>query len=650
MRIFTIRNLFACAFLLAGIQALAQPSNDTPCTAEVITVDGGIISADNTNATADANEVVPPPGMPPEPCYTAWCNGDTDVQTSIWYTFVAPANGAVIATTCLEGTSNDTQIAIWEATDCNDYTTFTYFGANDDMPDACTAGNQYASTLSVDGLTAGNTYYLQVDTYDGTTGTIDVEITTGVPSSLVNFIHNSGDAFLATVDIRVNGELLKDDLIFQTCSGYIPVPADVDAYVTVNPSTSVDDSAPIFSMNITLLSSLNYVATLTGIASATGYNPAPPVDLAFYAGAEFNAANPGDVALLFQHGITDAPASFDVFEATSSTQLNDNLMYDGYSGEGFINIAANNMSISTTDGTTDLNLTFCAPFTTAGQFQVGMVLAYSGFIDPANNSDGMPAGLYAVNHIDGTFMPLIPGLCPIPDNDDICNATTLIVDDTPTEFDNSFASLENNESSPTNLPNNDPEADCLNQWCDGILDGTLWFNFVAPSSGNVIVTTCFDVTFDTQVAVCTVGNCSDFSTVTYVGQNDDMENGCGGGDQYASYLILTGLTPGETYHIQVDGWEGSTGVSSIQVLNNSGVSEFDPKQLKVYPVPATDQIRIDGVRGSAQIQISDLTGKIQYQGNYQQGSAIDVKALSTGVYNVTVSSTHGVQSILMIKE
>ncbi|MBX7052072.1 MAG: T9SS type A sorting domain-containing protein [Flavobacteriales bacterium] len=650
MRIFIIQRFILCFFILTGISAFAQPGNDTPCAAEVIAVDGGIITGDNTGATADANEIVPPPGMPPEPCYTAWCDGDPDVQTSIWYTFVAPANGAVNITTCLEGTSLDTQIAVWETTDCADYGSYTYFGANDDMPDPCTLGNQYASTLAVDGLIPGNTYYLQVDSYDGTTGVIEIEITTGVPTSLVNFMHNSGDAMLATVDIRVNGELVADDLAFQTCTGYISIPADVDAYVTVNPSTSVDDSAPIFSMNTTLMSALNYVAALTGIASETGYNPAPPVDIAFYAGAELNAANPGDMAIMFQHGITDAPANIDVFDANGALMLNDNLAYNGFSAEGFVNMTAQNMTITTTDGTNDLNLTFCAPFNSVGQFQVAFVLAYSGFVDPANNSDGVAAGLYAVNHIDGTFMPLIPGPCPIPDNDDICNATTLVVNDTPTDFDNTFASIQPGESSPANLNNNDPEADCLTQWCDGVLNGSLWYSFVAPSSGSVIVTTCFDVTFDTQVAVCTVGNCADFNTVTYIGQNDDMENGCTGGDQYASNLVLNGLTPGTTYYVQVDGWEGATGLSSIQVLDNSSVAVINSTSLKVYPVPASEQIRIDGIRGTASVQITDMTGKAILQSNYQQGSSIDIKSLSPGIYHVVVSTPTGLQSLRMIKE
>lgn len=650
MRISTLKNLFVFVIVLSGLKSFAQPSNDTPCAAESIVVDGAIASGDNTGATADINEIVPPPGAPPEPCYTAWCNGDTDVQASIWYTFIAPENGAVNVTTCLEGTTEDTQIAVWEATDCSDYTTFNYLGANDDMIDACTVGNQYASTASVDGLTPGNLYYVQVDTYDGTEGTIDIQITTGTPTSFVNFIHNSGDIMLGTVDIRIDGELYMDDFMFQTCSGYIPVPADSIITITINASDSNDDLNPIYSFDASLNSTMDYIATIIGIASTTGYSPAPSVSIALFAGAEQSAANPGDMALLFQHGITDAPEFVDVSNAVSGDPFNVDLAFGGYSSEGFINMTAQNISIQTTDNETDLGLTFCAPFANAAPFQIGMVVAYSGFVNPANNSNGAPAGLFAVNHIDGTFMPLLPGECPVVANDNVCNAIELSINDAPTEFDNSFATVEMNETSPTNLPNDDPEADCLTQWCDGVLNGTVWFKFSAPESGNVIVTTCFDVTIDTQLAVCTIDDCNNYSTLSYILQNDDMENGCGGGDEFASYLIVDGLTPGNMYYIQVDGWEGMTGVANIQVLDNNAVAEVSSTTLKAYPIPAKEQIRIEGLNGNAQIQICDMTGKIHFNGLYRPGSAIDINSLATGVYQIIVKGTDGIKTIRMIKE
>ncbi|MBX7240406.1 MAG: T9SS type A sorting domain-containing protein [Bacteroidia bacterium] len=143
------------------------PGNDLPCNAVPLAFNTSYIYG-NGGATVDAGETAITP--PLTSCLTGWC--DTGIETSIWFTFVAPASGFVEIDACNAGTNFDTQLAVYSATNCNDYTTFSYIGANDDGT-GCTA---YASNLTLGCLTPGATYYLLVDGYQADTGLVEIFI------------------------------------------------------------------------------------------------------------------------------------------------------------------------------------------------------------------------------------------------------------------------------------------------------------------------------------------------------------------------------------------------------------------------------------------------------------------------------------------
>jgi hypothetical protein len=632
------------------LTAFAQPTNDNVCDALAVTLDALPISIDNAGATFQTNEIVPPPSMGGDPCFTSWCNGDPEVQNSVWFTFVAPLNGAVEITTCLEGTEIDTQLGLYQSTACDDFSAFVPIAANDDIPGDCSDGAQYASALLLDGLTPGETYHVQVDGTDGEEGIFEIQILTGVPKALVNFIHNSADAMLEVVDIRVNGELVADDILFRTCTGYIEVVAGEDVSITINPDNSSDDSEAYYTLSENFNSTLNYVATVYGIYSESGYTPAPSLSISVFENAQIFSETLGVLPLLLFHGVTDAP-TVDVNSLENALLLSDNLTSGAYSAEGYINITEANFTISLSDENGNpLGIEFCAPFAAAAQFGFAFTVVASGFLNPAVNSNGPDFGIFVVNHFDGTFIELSSGACQFPTNDEICAAANLIVNDPPSSFDNTLASVQENESSPYNLPNDDPEADCVSQWCDGSLDATLWFTFIAPASGNVMVTTCFETTFDTQVTICSVGDCNDFQTVTYLASNDDAEGGCSAGDTYASTLYYTGLTAGNTYHIQLDGWEGSSGPFDIQVLDAVGVANANELDFDVFPNPAKDQITISGLSANSRIEIRDVAGRLFYASTTNPNGTIDTSSLASGVYTLIAKSDVSQKSTLLIIE
>ncbi|MCH2197811.1 MAG: T9SS type A sorting domain-containing protein [Flavobacteriales bacterium] len=149
------------------------PLYDEPCNAEEVTVDGAVVIMDNTDAIASLNEVTPGGGN----CALQgiWCEGG--VSNSVWASFVAPESGSVYVSTCVEETLFDTQIALWSGDDCGDQTTFELISANDDILGGCGPGAFFASGMFAGCLNPGETYYIQVDGWNGAVGQVGVEVT-----------------------------------------------------------------------------------------------------------------------------------------------------------------------------------------------------------------------------------------------------------------------------------------------------------------------------------------------------------------------------------------------------------------------------------------------------------------------------------------
>ena len=192
-----MKSLFVLSFFVVFVNSLSgQVANDQPCNATTIEVGDSIYTVDNTSATADSLEPVPMPYLPDFSCVLSWCNDALEVDNSVWYSFVAPTNGAVVISTCNDSNTVDTQLALWQVGTCDDYGTYDLIVANDDMFNGCSGGEVYSSTISIDNLIAGQIYYIQVDGWQADVGLVGINVSPGQPNSLVNFIHNSGDQAL----------------------------------------------------------------------------------------------------------------------------------------------------------------------------------------------------------------------------------------------------------------------------------------------------------------------------------------------------------------------------------------------------------------------------------------------------------------------
>ncbi|MGR6087650.1 MAG: hypothetical protein ACU4F9_05725 [Arcticibacter sp.] len=110
---------------------------------------------------------------------------------------------------------------------------------------------------------------------------------------------------------------------------------------------------------------------------------------------------------------------------------------------------------------------------------------------------------------------------------------------------------------------------------------TVWYSFVAPASSCVKMRTGLGTLTNTQIAVYGPVNGSVAagagSTLPFLACNDDLPP-CGSNTYPTSLVELTGLTPGMTYYISVDGYGGQTGSFTLFVMDSGtgGALPFPP--------------------------------------------------------------------------
>lgn len=133
-------------------------TNDDACDADALAL-GVTTPFDLTGTSAQAGEPSPGAGTGASSCDSqdGWCSFETDVDASVWYTFVAPENGCVD----IELTGGDSQLAVWSVDDCGDFGSYVEVAANDD------GGDGLAGALFNLSLEPGETYYVQVDDFGG---------------------------------------------------------------------------------------------------------------------------------------------------------------------------------------------------------------------------------------------------------------------------------------------------------------------------------------------------------------------------------------------------------------------------------------------------------------------------------------------------
>lgn len=216
-------------------------------------------------------------------------------------------------------------------------------------------------------------------------------------------IHNCADNAADTVDIWVNGPTTTklENLAFRTATAYLNLNAGT-YNIGIAPKTSTVVTDTFYNLNASLAANGKYVAVVGGIESTTGYNPAPSLRISVYATARETASNGANTDLLILHGSTDAP-TVDVRSGTS-TLVND-IAFGSFSNYVELPTADYKVRITTSTGATTVQ-TYSAPLQTLGLGGQSIVVLASGFLNPANNSNGPAFGLYVALATGGVLVPL----------------------------------------------------------------------------------------------------------------------------------------------------------------------------------------------------------------------------------------------------
>ncbi|MBP5983236.1 MAG: T9SS type A sorting domain-containing protein [Fluviicola sp.] len=152
-------------------------------------------------------------------------------------------------------------------------------------------------------------------------------------------------------------------------------------------------------------------------------------------------------------------------------------------------------------------------------------------------------------------------------NDLVCGADTLALNTNYT-FNNTGATVSLDE---INIAPAVTGAQTTTGWINNTLNGTTWFKFIAPASGQVRID--FTATnYNGQAAVYDAASCSDFNNnFDILAANDNAI----GGTSLAPNFTVCGLTPGDAYYIMHDGFTGTSGVYGIritEVVVNAGTA------------------------------------------------------------------------------
>ncbi|MDX2248194.1 MAG: T9SS type A sorting domain-containing protein [Bacteroidia bacterium] len=595
------------------VNSIVSPANDSLCNATALTVGAGCAGSpngDNTGSLAEAGE-------PVASCFVGGTN-------SVWYSFVGPASGYVsVSTDFLVGTNGDTEIAIYELPGGNCANPSSLVELACDQDGGTTVN--FNSVISSAPVTPGNTYYVSVSGWNGTEGSFCIEVTESIPpvnDSLCNAVQLTLGAGCIGTNGTTQDATLETNEDPASCggssntvwywfiapsSGFVNVSTDTTGVGGTNAATDValfalpgnDCSAPgtLFEIdcasgNTTSGSSLDSVAVNPGdtiyvqvsggagtfCVAADAVTPAllPPANdslcnaIALVVDGGCNPLAPnGDNTLstdeigepagsCFAGGANSVWYSF-VAPASGYVDITTDIIIDTVN---FIPNEDTEIAIYELPGGN------CANPSTLVELDCdqdgGQVIQFNSIIA---NVAVTPGTTYYVqvsgwNGEEGAFCLEVNSSTGIT-NDDACDAILLPVDGTFTTGTTIGATVQTGESvieqPAVGGAGNDG-------WNEGVIDASVWYKFVAPASGSVEVDMCGNglagTTYDSQVAVYGTTDCANFNTYSFFGGNDDLI-GCP--SVFASFLTVSCLTPGDTFYIIVDGWDGDEGNFGISI-------------------------------------------------------------------------------------
>jgi len=233
-------------------------------------------------------------------------------------------------------------------------------------------------------------------------------------TATLQVIHNCPDAAASTVDIYAGANLLIDDLQFRYASQtFTNIPAGTNIVIGVAPPTSTSAAQAIASFTVNFAANSHNIVVADGIVSPTGYTPSSmtrPFTLNTYTLGLSAAPNASTTSILVHHGSTDAPtvdvvAPFSGSVAVIPNALVNDAAYGAFAG--YLNLPTANYNIQIRDQNSEnVVAEYLAPLSSLNLGGTALSVIASGFLNPANNSNGPAFGLYVASAAGGSLLPL----------------------------------------------------------------------------------------------------------------------------------------------------------------------------------------------------------------------------------------------------
>jgi len=243
--------------------------------------------------------------------------------------------------------------------------------------------------------------------------------TTTITTTRLQAIHNCADLAATQVDVWFQSAatgtapiVLINDFAFRTASPFIDVPAGQVVTLYIAPPTSTSVASAIATFTYNLFSASKYQLIASGIVSGSGYAPGSTMagfNLIANATMRERSINVNNTDVLVFHGATDAPAVN--VDAQGAGTVVSNMAYGTYNSAGYLPLASNTsagnytLHVTNTAGTATV-ATYLAPLNTLGLSGSAITVLASGFLNPANNSNGPAFGLWVALASGGPLIPL----------------------------------------------------------------------------------------------------------------------------------------------------------------------------------------------------------------------------------------------------
>jgi hypothetical protein len=215
---------------------------------------------------------------------------------------------------------------------------------------------------------------------------------------------------------------------------------------------------------------------------------------------------------------------------------------------------------------------------------------------------------------------------PAVANQDCGTALNVQVDGLDNNSDNSFGTVSSTQ----------PSCDAFGSIQD------VWFSFVAPTSGLVTAlltpTTMTSLNFNIYSGAC--------------GALTPVANTCNSNLTAATSEVLTGLTPGTTYFVQVWSNSAEQGTFTLRLSDDGlGNNSFDTSNFTYYPNPVKNTLNLSYNQEISNVEVFNLLGQKVISNVINANAAqIDLSNLSKGAYMVKVTSNNQLKTIKVIKE